>query len=165
VGAPPVKHTNEKNHKYDVIRLAGMLFNLTAEETESLANKVGLSLAFCNNFNNRLQELILQTGFTPSVLCKRAGVSERMYQYIKRGKIPTKETLIALALSMNLDKEAIQELLNKAGYILSDSLPNDAIILWALKNKSCNIDYINSLFGELNLPLLMTREKFMKSQD
>ena len=155
------------NHKYGIIRSAGKLFALNEAETESLANKAGLSLKGDKDFTGHLRSLIEKKGSLFFELPHKAQVSERMFQYIKKGKLPSKETLIALSVPMGLGMSGIQELLKKAGYVLSNSLPNDAIIMWMLKNSphsaKCLYD-INALLYDFDLPLLMTREKISKSQ-
>jgi len=88
-----------------------------------------------------------------------------MFQYIKKGAVPSKESLIALAVSMDCGIDIIQDLLKRAGYILSASLPNDVIILWILKNSTNNsnrLQDINHVLYSFDLPLLMTREKKIK---
>ncbi|MDR0502233.1 MAG: hypothetical protein LBH16_02815 [Treponema sp.] len=157
----------KKNHKYDVIRSAGKLFALSEDETESLANKAGLSLKSDKGFTGHLRGLIEKKGSLFFELHNKAQVSERMFQYIKKGKLPSKETLIALSVPMGIGINGIQELLKKAGYVLSNSLPNDAIIMWMLKNSSNNakcLHDINFVLYDFDLPLLMTREKVSKSQ-
>lgn len=87
-----------------------------------------------------------------------------MFQYVKNGKKPTKETALALAVSMNLTPEDTQRLLKSAGYVLSKSIPSDAVILWLLSNgeqnqNSSKLFQINEVLYALDMPLLMTREK------
>ena len=88
-----------------------------------------------------------------------------MLQYIKSHKQPSKETLLAIAISLGLGIDEIQHLLKKAGYALSPSLPNDAVVCWFLSGdrKTAGsvpvLFYINEVLDELKLPLLMTRLK------
>jgi len=59
----------------------------------------------------------------------------------------------------------IQTILKKAGYMLSKSLPNDAVIIWLLENEIEKISgnqrilHINETLDSLGMPLLMAREK------
>ena len=87
-----------------------------------------------------------------------------MFQYIKTEKNPTKETAMAIAVAMNMNREDTQRLLRSAGYVLSKSIPSDMVILWMLSNKeekqSTSLLFrINEVLYELDLPLLMTRER------
>lgn len=80
--------------------------------------------------------------------------------------LPSKATLLALAVSLDMDRNQIQILLRKAGYILSHSLPNDVIVMWLLDNmtvSSNRLSIINDTLYELDLPLLMTRDKKNKT--
>ena len=96
---------------------------------------------------------------------EHAQISERMFQYIKNGRIPTKQSLIAIAVSLELGAEEIKHLLPKAGYALSDSIAWDMIVETLLKQSEMTGDYrnavsrINNVLFDLGLPLLMTREK------
>ena len=144
------------------------MFELNKDESESLANKAGISLLADENFTEYLRSLIEKSGCPSSELYNNAQVSERMFQYIKRGALPSKETLLALAVSMSSGIDDVQDLLRRAGYVLSNSLPNDVIILWMLKNsanKTLLLQSINLVLHDFGLPLLMTREKYPKSQE
>jgi hypothetical protein len=146
--------------KKAVILKAADLFSLSDNEKDSLANKAGLS--FCEH-SNGLAEII---NFYKGKYCdlfEEAFVSERMFQYYMTGKEPTKQALLALAISLNLQLDEIERLLPKYGYCLSKSLPNDMVVEWFLKNKSRNknnkflLFSINNVLDDLNLPLLMTK--------
>lgn len=88
-----------------------------------------------------------------------------MLRYIKSEKLPSKETLLAVAISLGVETAEIQRLLKAAGYALSASLPNDAVVLWLLKHdereskSESPLFHINEVLDELGLPLLMTRWK------
>ena len=162
------KYANEKKHKYKIIRSAEKLFELDKDESENLANKAGLSLQGDKNFAEHLRSLIEKSGCPSSELYNSAQVSERMFQHIKKGSQPSKETLIALAVSMGSGIDEIQDLLRRAGYVLSNSLPNDVIVQWMLKNsanKTFLLQSMNLVLHDFGLPLLMTREKYSKSKE
>lgn len=143
---------------------AGRLFELSDRETEALANKAGLTLKKQEEFSvcfHLLQEKYQRKNQS---IYENANISERMFQYIKNDKNPTKETALAVALSMNMKPEDTQRLLQSAGYVLSKSIPSDIIILWILSNHKGNqtvpvLFQINEVLYELDMPLLMTREK------
>lgn len=146
------------------------MFSLNDVEAEALANKAGFSLRTTLDFHLYLQALIEKHSKQSEKFYKSAQISERMYYYIKNGVMPSKETLIAILITLGFDVEEIQDILTKGGYRLSESLPNDMIILWMLKNwafdKNTNrLQRINEVLYDLELPLLMTRTKNLKSQD
>ncbi len=154
----------QKNFKQRVIKNVQSLFSLNDKEAEDLANKVGLTLEQKESFQTCL--IILKNKYEKKsrLFYQNANISERMFQYIKNGKNPTKETTLAIAVSMNLTPEDTQRLLRSAGYVLSKSIPSDAVILWLLSNEEHNqnaskLFQINEVLYALDMPLLMTREK------
>lgn len=109
-----------------------------------------------------LEMLVREYGGKKCDLLARAGVSERMFQYYMKGKIPTKQALIALLIAMGLPLPQIEETLAEYGYCFSPSLPEDAVILWFLQKDPKKGDplllcSINETLEELGLPLLMTK--------
>jgi hypothetical protein len=135
---------------------------LGGEEAEALANKAGLSLQRGKDFAECLRALTgparANRKFYDSAL-----VSERMFQYFRRGAVPPKETLLAISIALGLGVDGTRQLLKKAGYALSASLPGDAATLWLMSHPSGKggdmLSRVNDVLYELGLPLLMTREK------
>lgn len=157
--------TQTRESKKRVIYSCARVFNLNAEEAELLANKAGLSLFYDHDFCGYFHQLLAGKRGRYKSICEAANVSERMFQYIKSKKKPSKETLLAIAISLGLGIDEIQLLLKKAGYVLSASLPNDAVVYWFLSGErkaDGNIPvlfHINEVLADLKLPLLMTRFK------
>ncbi len=149
-----------KNKKLSVIRRASVLFGLTEEESEALANKAGLSLYFGET---GLVELLYNYTGKYRDLLDRASVSERMFQYYRSGRVPTKQALLAITISLGLSSAVTEHLLNNYGYCLSKSLPEDAVVRWFIENQRnyCHdvplLFSINEALYELGLPLLMTK--------
>ena len=92
-------------------------------------------------------------------------VSERMFHHIKNGKHLRKETVLALLIVMELSVSEIQVTLKKAGFVLSNAIARDVVIMWLLENELDNkkgekrLLYINDKLYALELPLLTTRSK------
>lgn len=153
--------THKKASKYQVVRNATTLFYLTGQEAEALANKTGLTLYSGKSFAYELEQLLQKHGIKGSVCYKKANISERMYQYIAKGRNPTKETALALSLSLDLTLVEIELLLKAAGYVLSKALPNDMVIFYLITHpEECDshlVFYINEVLEDLQMPLLMTR--------
>lgn len=148
-----------KNTKLSVILKASVLFGLTENETEALANKAGLSLSA---HENGLAEVLKYRSGKYHDLLRQAAVSERMFQYYMAGKTPTKQALLALAISLGLSLSEIDSLLHKYGYCLSRSLSNDAVVLWFLTNDNYKnglllLHSLNEVLDDLGLPILMTK--------
>ena len=86
-------HPDEKNFKRHVINNAAREFGLDEEETEALANKAGLTIRdssdsasfieLLNSYKGRINTLVIGSN-----------VTKRMLEYIRNGRIPTKETII-----------------------------------------------------------------------
>ena len=116
-------------------------------------------------FITQLEDIITLSNRKLTDLCKDALISERMIHHMRKGQHLRKEAIIALLVVLEQELEDIQVLLKKAGYILSNSLPNDVVIMWLLKHEVCFLNGANSLLKindvleEMEFPLLMTRPK------
>lgn len=154
----------QKKFRYKVICNAADLFGLSGYEAEALANRAGLSLKSDGDFSNILANLI-KSKSQHKKLYEYAQISERMFQRIKSGRIPTKESLISIAVSLGLGLDGTKALLKKAGYALSDSIAWDAVIKALVSEIESSGDYknavdrINDVLYDMDMPLLMTREK------
>lgn len=151
----------QKNFKLNIIYAAAKFFDLNDGERENLANKAGFTLKRTDDFNDYLNLLIYLSQKKHKNIYDKALISDRMYRHIKSDYRPTKGSLLALALSLELKTDEIYLLLQKAGYILSESIAFDMVIKYLLENPQAakSVFYINDILYELNLPLLMTREK------
>lgn len=116
-------------------------------------------------FTTQLDDIITLSGRKLTDLCKDALISERMVHHMRKGQHLRKEAIIALFIVLEQELENIQVLLKKAGYILSDALPNDVVIMWLLRHEVCFLNganrllKINDVLEEMDFPLLMTRPK------
>lgn len=152
--------TQYRKSVYRVIHNAGSLFKLPAEEMECLANKAGLSL--CAH-ENGLSHVRAKHGGLLKNLYENANISERMFRYYKTAE-PTKQALMAIAVSLNMTLEETDELLHKYGYCLSKSLTADMVVCWHLSTHASAakgshlLDSINETLYDMELPLLMTRQ-------
>lgn len=147
--------TQAKKSIYDVIRKAAEIFGLDDTSSESLANSAGLSLDFEGG------DLVSHLGYKgcKTDLCKKAMISERMFWHYKT-RIPTKEAILALTITLDKNCGEIDLLLHKYGYCLSDSIITDVVVRWNLVNyhSTSYLDEINSILSNMGLPLLMTRQ-------
>lgn len=140
------------------------MFELSCKETEELANKAGLTLEKTEEFPACLDLLKKKYQRKNQFLYENAHISERMFQYIKNDRNPTKETALAIAIAMDMNPEDTQRLLKSAGYVLSKSISRDLIISQLIFNNKGTpntsvLFCINEVLYELEMPLLMTREK------
>jgi len=163
------------NLKYKTILHAADLFGLSEIETEELANKAGLSIAYLNSietaeapqneiFVRYFNDIISTHKGKLKDLYDTAMVSERMFRYLRNGEHIKKEPLLAILLTLTRQIDTIQDCLKKAGFVLSKSLPNDTVIMWSIENEPTHnetsfVYRINTTLDQLGLPLLMTRAK------
>ncbi|MDE6598714.1 MAG: hypothetical protein K2K34_01370 [Oscillospiraceae bacterium] len=143
-----------------VIENAALLFELSLEDSEILANSAGLTLyPSCGNlyefldmhYKGKLKEL-----------SENALISERMLRYYKKIS-PTKQALLAIAISLNCRLSEIDALLRSYGYCLSKSSAADIAVIWFMenntsKNGSMLLVEINTVLDNMGFPLLMTRQ-------
>ena len=78
---------------------------------------------------------------------KRAGVSKSVFSKIRQGQLPEKKTIIALAITLRLPLTKTQDLLQKAGYFLSNSLRDDLIVRGFIVAREYDIDKIRAVIG------------------
>lgn len=86
-----------------------------------------------------------------------------MLRYYKK-ITPTKQALLAIAVSLNCGLSETDSLLRGYGYCLSKSSAADIVVMWFInnntyKNGSLLLTEINIVLDNMGLPLLMTRQK------
>lgn len=106
-----------------------------------------------------LFDYIDRTGLSDPEVYNRAGIDRKHFSKI-RSNInyrPKKNTIIALALALELNKEDTDFLLSSAGYSLSDSDTYDLVIQFCLEKKIYNIHDVNQALDYFSLkPLVGT---------
>ena len=105
---------------------------------------------FINNKRQpTLQEVLFgfidKKGATDAEVYKMAGLDRRLFSKIrsKPDYRPGKNTVLALALALELNKKETDKLLSSAGYSLSDSDTSDLIIQFCIEKKIYNILQVN----------------------
>ena len=103
------------------------------------------------SFNELLFMMIDRTNQKDSDVYKRARIDRRLFSKIRSSKkyIPSKKTVIALCLALELSRDDANVLLSSAGYSLSRSDDYDLAISFCLSRRIYDFYDINELLYEL----------------
>ncbi len=96
-------------------------------------------------FAEQLFVFIDRTGQKDSDVYKKALIDRRLFSKIRSNKkyIPSKRTVIALCLALNLSREDADRLLSSAGYSLSRADDFDLVIAFCIEKKIFDFFDIN----------------------
>lgn len=118
----------------------------------------GLERDVRETFSSCLMDLIRLRGETPALVYKRAHIDRKLFSKIKTDPdyIPSKKTVISLALALKLSYEEAQMLLGRAGYTLSKGILSDVIVEFFIKKENYNFLDINEALYAYDCPVLWT---------
>ncbi len=87
---------------------------------------------------------------------KHANIDRKLFSKIRTGKdyVPSKRTILALAIGLELDLKETDILLESAGYTLSHSQKFDVIVEYFIINKKYDIYELNEVLFKYDQPLL-----------
>lgn len=107
-------------------------------------------------FSETLFRLIDAKGKTDVEVYKKANLDRKLFSKIRnnKGYLPSKRTAVALAIALELSLEETDDLLSRAGFVLSHSHKFDVIIEYFILNKSYDVFVINEVLFSYDLPLL-----------
>ena len=113
-------------------------------------------LAIEQSFSNTLMRLIAEKGKDSVEVYKRAQIDRKLFSKIRSRPdyIPSKKTVIALALALELSLDETQAFLERAGFTLSRSILFDVIIEYFISHGKYDIFEINGVLFAHKQPLL-----------
>ena len=112
-----------------------------------------------NKDDNRFQKLLFSyidnKGLKDSDVYNKVNIDRRLFSKIRNDNYhPGKDTIIKLAIALNLDINELEELLSSASYSLPKNNERDLIIRFSFLNKIYNIDTINDFLYDYNVNIL-----------
>ena len=115
----------------------------------SVSGRAGLDMPFII----KVHKLMEEKGFTPAELYRRAQIDKTTFSKLANnvGTMPKRDTAIALALGLALDREQTNDLLKRAGYTLSHSSERDIVLEYCIVNRIFNVVTVNCILEELGL--------------
>ena len=143
------------NETYDECRSCNM------SESEDDLSSASYSLSFDDiftedTFSVKLFSIIDSKGLKDPEVYKKANIDRKLFSKIRSNENynPSKKTAIALAIALELNLKDTQDLLSRAGYVLSKSNKFDLVIEYCITHKNYNIFDINNILFSFDLPLL-----------
>ena len=103
-----------------------------------------------------LLRLIDERGLKDSVVYRKANIDRRHFSKIRNNinYIPTKRTVFSFAIALELSLDEAKDLMNKAGYSISNSSKFDIIVSYFLENSIYDIFEINEVLFAYEEPVL-----------
>ena len=106
----------------------------SGNDLENKLNNLGIS------FYDLLMSYITTREMTVSECYNKALVDKRLFSKIKNnGYMPSKLTIVQFAFALKLTLEDTQKLLKTCGYILTDSLSNDVIVMHLISQRQFDV--------------------------
>lgn len=107
-------------------------------------------------FSEMLLRLIDESGLKDPEVYKKANVTKQTFSKIRNNRHynPTKPTVLAFAIALELNLDAAKDLLLKSGYALSKSSRFDVIISYFLESETYDIYEINEVLFAYDEQLL-----------
>lgn len=111
------------------------------------------------SFAAMLFRLIDEKGLTDPEVYNKAGVSRQTFSKIrsKEDYAPSKDTVISLAMALGLKLDEVQDLLNTAGFALSNSSKSDIVISYFFEHGMHDLGLLNETLYEMGFAVIGER--------
>lgn len=107
-------------------------------------------------FSATLMRLIDATGRSDADIYRRANIDRRLFSKIRNNAdyVPSKPTVLAFAIALELTLDQTGDLLERAGFALSHSRKFDVIVEYFIEHRKYDIFEINEVLFRYDQPLL-----------
>ena len=107
-------------------------------------------------FSQAVLRLIDEKNLNETTLYKAAAIDRRLFSKLRTNPFyqPSRSTALSIAIALTLAPEETDALLQKAGFILSDTTPTDIVIRYLLEQQIYSVMAINEYLFALDLPLI-----------
>ena len=139
--------------------VAEALPGLTSRRDKAGASQSSLSYVMTHvgeNFREMLLRLIDEKGLSDPYVYKKANLDRKLFSKIRCNPdyCPSRKTVIALAIALELTLDETSDLLSRAGYAFSPGSKADLIVEFCILNKIYDIFEVDMLLFKYGQPTL-----------